>query len=332
MSASLPLSLLRDAELAPPALRRLAAARAGAAARRHSRTSPERLDESAGFLGMGRSLTFPFPQWRDGDEFRTVYFDEGSGPAIVFVHGLGANATHWEFLARALVGGYRVVGLDLVGCGWSLKPELDYSVELLRDHLLGFLDRREIGRATLVGHSLGGAVCLAAALKRPGQFESLALLCAAGIAPLPAWMRLAAPVFLRRAVLLPTLVLGAEVIVRNVFADDERANEQVGWFRRSALRDDPGYPNLRDFARVCETLCPDVLARDYGDELGSLHLPLLAVWGDRDKLTRLPAALRRLDRVRRLRTVVVERCGHMPMIERPQETLRHLERFLTSPP
>ncbi len=54
------------------------------------------LDQSAGFLGVGRSLTFPFPQWRARDGHRTVFFDEGRGPAQVFVHGLGGKATHWE--------------------------------------------------------------------------------------------------------------------------------------------------------------------------------------------------------------------------------------------
>lgn len=292
----------------------------------------EPLDEGNGFLGMGRSHTFPFRQWRDDDEFRTVFFDEGHGHPIVFVHGLGGNATHFEFLLGDLLRDYRVVGLDLVGCGWSCKPERTYTVSLLRDHLLSFLERRGIERATLVGHSLGGAVCLAAALERPGQFESLALLCAAGVAPLPKWMRAAAPLFLRRHVLLPTLGLGADFIVKNVFVDSAEQNPHVRWFRDSAMRDDPGYPNLRAFARVCETLCRDVVAGDFSERLTSLHLPVLGIWGDTDKLTCRSGVLRNLSRIRQVRTVVLRRCGHMPMIERPQETLFHLRRLLECPP
>lgn len=292
----------------------------------------EPLDEEHGFAGMGRSHTFPFRQWRDRDEYRTVFFDEGQGPPVVFVHGLGGNATHFEFLLTDLAKDHRVVGLDLVGCGWSRKPHVAYTVELLRDHLLSFLDRRAIGRATLVGHSLGGAVCMAAALARPGQFDSLALLCAAGVAPLPRWMRAAAPWFLRRKVLLPTLALGSNFIVRNVFVDSAEQNCHVRWFRESALRDDPGYPNLRDFVRVCETLCRDVVTGDFSDQLASLHLPVLGIWGDADKLTCRSRVMRNLSRISRVRTVVLERCGHMPMIERPAETLFHLRRLLTSPP
>jgi len=292
----------------------------------------EPLDERADFLGMGRALSIPFPQWRARDRYRTVFFDEGEGHPLVFVHGLGANATHWEMVARSLVEGYRVIGLDLVGCGWSAKPDRPYTIDLLRDHLLEFLDRRGVGTATLVGHSLGGAVCLAAALCRPGQFDGLALLCAAGVAPVPRWMRLAAPLFLKRQILYPTLRYGADFIVKNVFVEGAKENPHVQWFREAAMRDRPGFPALHDFARVSESLCRDVLRGDYSDRFPSLQLPVLAIWGDHDKLTTLGSVLDQLKGIRRLRTVVLRRCGHMPMVEHPDQTVFHLQRFLESPP
>ena len=302
----------------------------------HGRPDPddqrELLDESDGFLGLGRSLTFPFRQWRASDRYRTVFFDEGRGPVLVMVHGLGANCTHWEKIARPLVDRYRVVGLDLAGLGWTYKPRQKYHVDLLRDHLLEFLDSRGIKRATLLGHSLGGAVCLAAAVKRPAQFSGLVLVCAAGVAPLPRWMRLAAPIFLRRRLLFGTLAVTANFIVNNIFVDRPEENENVRWFRESAMRDDRGYPNLMEFTRVCESLCRDVIGRDYRRHLPALQLPVLALWGDTDKLTALPSVLRSLEQIRRIRTVILKRTGHMPMIERPEEFVYHLERFINNPP
>lgn len=292
----------------------------------------ELLDETCGCLGIGRSLTFPFPQWRARDAYRTVYFDEGEGRTLVFLHGLGGNATHFEHVVRPMADRYRVVGIDLVGCGWSMKPEVTYTVDLLCDHLLSFLDQRGIRRATLVGHSLGGAVCMAAALRRPAAVEGIALLCAAGMAPLPRWMRSCASIFLRRQLLYPFLALGADFILNNVFVDREQDNEYVRWFRASSLRDVPGYPNLKDFARVSESLCRDVVRRDFSDRFPTLRMPVLALWGDHDKLTSLSSVLRRLDALPRVRTVVLQRCGHLPMVERPKETVFHLERLLNDPP
>jgi pimeloyl-ACP methyl ester carboxylesterase len=292
----------------------------------------ELLDQSAGFLGIGRSWSFPFPQWRDSDAYRTVYFDEGQGHPVVFVHGLGANATHWEHVVKGLVHKNRVLGLDMAGCGWNLKPAHHYDLALLKSHLLGFLERRKIRRCTLVGHSLGGMVCLATALERPALVDALALVGAAGVAPLPRWMKAAAPLFLRKKLLFATLALGAELILNNVFVDSPQENLHVRRFYASAMRDAPGYPNLKDFARVCETLCRDVVNRDFSHHLDSLDIPVLGIWGDADKLTPLKDVLRCLGRIPRVRTIILKRCGHMPMVERPAETLFHIERFLNNPP
>jgi pimeloyl-ACP methyl ester carboxylesterase len=292
----------------------------------------EPLDESQGLMGVGRSTTFPFPQWRAADEFRTVYFDVGKGPStIVFVHGLGGNVTHWEYVAKYLARRHRLIGIDLPGCGASLKPRRRYTLDLLRDHLLGFLARRGVTRATLVGHSLGGAVCLASTVQQPALVERLVLIGAAGVAPLPRWMSVAAPLFLRESVLYPTLLLGHETILKHVFVDGDE-NEHVRHFRRMALRDDPGFPHLRDFARVCCSLCRDIVNRDYSDEIPRLRQPILALWGEADQLTPLPDVKRSLARARHARMIVLERCGHMPMIERPQDVLYQLERFFKDPP
>ncbi len=292
----------------------------------------ELLDEKGMCLGIGRSRSFSFPQWRDRDPMRTVFFDEGRGYPVVLVHGLGANATHWEYVAEGLVGGYRVLGLDMAGCGWNLKPRQEYSVELLTDHLIDFLDRRGIDQCTLVGHSLGGMVCLGATLRQPWRVRSLGLVGAAGVAPLPKWMKMGGKFFLKEEILFKTLCIGAEFILKNVFVESADENPNVKAFCESAMRDLPGYPNLRDFARVCESLCKDVVRRDYSARLHELNIPVVGIWGDGDKLTPIPTILENLGKIPQVRSVIIKGCGHMPMVEKPMETLYHLQRFLQKPP
>jgi len=311
----------------------------GALARKLSWNEPEAparddepLESVSPVRGIGRSWSFPLPQWRARDLYRTVYFDEGRGRTLVFIHGLGGNATNWEFIAPRLVDRYRVVGLDLVGCGWTRKPDMTYSIALLRDHLLDFLESRGIRRATLVGHSLGGAVSLAAALKKPSLVESLVLLCSAGLGPLPFWMRWGARNVLNPSMVFPMLILGADFILDNVFVQSPDENRYVRWFHQTSLRDEPGYPNLRDFARVGTHLCRDAVKRDFSDRLPFIQVPALVLMGDHDKLSSLSCVLRKVGGISRVRTVVVKNCGHLPMIEHPEETLFHMRRFLTNPP
>jgi len=280
-------------------------------------------------LGTGRSERFPFPQWRARDRFRTVYFDVGAGPPLVLVHGLGGNATHWELVAGALAEQHRVVALDLVGCGWSAKPDRDYSVALLRHHLLQFCDDHDLAGATLVGHSLGGAVCAAAALRRPGHFRSLALVCPAGLVPTQRLLRLATTAVLRRRLLYPYFRYASTMALQSWFVDRARDNPDVRWFLDSTVQDATGGENLKAMSRVTESLVPDLLRGETGRGLEALDLPVLAMLTEADRLTNTRQARRALDRIPRVRRVTVPACGHLPFVERPAQFLAHLRRFIS---
>src|SRR5262245_19958908 len=89
-----------------------------------------------------------------------AFFDDGprEREVIFFTHGLAGNVTHWVHVAPALADRFRVVGVDLPGCGETPALASGYSIEAYADHVIGLLDRLEIERAIFAGHSLGGMV------------------------------------------------------------------------------------------------------------------------------------------------------------------------------
>jgi pimeloyl-ACP methyl ester carboxylesterase len=100
----------------------------------------------------------------------------GHEPTVVAVHGLTANHTCWYPLAEALEGACRLVAYDLRGRGDSDKPKAGYS---LADHaadLEGLLDHFGLGRATLMGHSLGAGIGVWFAAHHPERVDRLILL------------------------------------------------------------------------------------------------------------------------------------------------------------
>ena len=77
--------------------------------------------------------------------------------------------------------GYRVLVPDMIGFGWSSKPDIDYPLDLFVGTLIEFLDAVGVKRCTLVGNSLGGAISIKTALDRPGLVEKLVMMGTGGI-------------------------------------------------------------------------------------------------------------------------------------------------------
>lgn len=93
-------------------------------------------------------------------------------PPMVLLHALGANSTSWAGVTGSFAASFRVFALDMRGHGDSDWPGT-YSLELMRDDVLGLLDRLGLNRITLAGHSMGGVVAYLIAEEQPGRVERL---------------------------------------------------------------------------------------------------------------------------------------------------------------
>lgn len=119
----------------------------------------------------------------DAGGVRTRYVESGApdAPAVVMLHGTGA---HWETFARNL-GPYgehfRTVAFDMVGNGFSARPDHDYEIAHYVDHTVAVMDALHVERAHLLGTSLGSWVAAALALRHPERVHKMVLMSAAGL-------------------------------------------------------------------------------------------------------------------------------------------------------
>ncbi len=105
--------------------------------------------------------------------------DRGQGPTILFVHGWLNDASVWDGLIDALAPDFRCLALDLRGHGSSGAPGPgNYGRALVLDDLRRVLDERQVERAIIVGHSLGGYLALALAIEDPERVAGLGLIAA----------------------------------------------------------------------------------------------------------------------------------------------------------
>jgi pimeloyl-ACP methyl ester carboxylesterase len=95
-------------------------------------------------------------------------------PPMVLLHALGEPAADWDIVSGEFSRFFHVVAIDLRGHGDSDWPGT-YSFELMRDDVLGVLDRLGLHRVILVGHSMGGTVAYLIAEEHPGRVDWLVI-------------------------------------------------------------------------------------------------------------------------------------------------------------
>lgn len=105
-----------------------------------------------------------------------AYLDNGEGPPVILIHGLGGSMWHWEHQQVALARSCRTITPDLLGSGLSEKPERPYTPTFLLDTLRTFMDNLDIQKASLIGSSLGAGIAMGMSLKYPARVTKLVLI------------------------------------------------------------------------------------------------------------------------------------------------------------
>jgi pimeloyl-ACP methyl ester carboxylesterase len=258
------------------------------------------------------------------------YVDMGSGPALFFVHGLGAMWQCWLENIPEFAKDHRVVAMDLPGFGRSQMPPWEITIERYGRWLFDFADELGIDTATVVGNSMGGFIGAEAAIKRPQRVERLCLVSAAIF-----WQEY------RRARPLVAFAQATDAAAARAVAGVTRASSMRPRLRHLALATAGfRYPHLlsREMqieliktARRTKGFVPALTALgDYPlrEELPQIGAPTLVVWGAHDALVHVKHAHETSRLIPNSETVIFERTGHEAMIERPARFNRVLREFI----
>jgi pimeloyl-ACP methyl ester carboxylesterase len=269
----------------------------------------------------------------------TYVVDGGDGPAIVLLHGFGDTTDAWRRIVPRLVQDHRVVAIDVPPFGRSIAPTLGNGASLLAwyEHFFpSLLDELGLERVTVVGHSLGGALALGAALERPEAVERLALIAPAGLGQAPPWWWHAVagrPVNWGALLRLPNPVANQAIKtgMRNFLSErlvyDARRMEDVI----------EHFVGLHGGRRQLERLLATgrALIGGYDGTLikraHEIDCPVTVIWGREDRLAPSAHAVAFAEAVPHAHVHVLERCGHYPQIELPTRVVELLEELLYGP-
>ena len=260
---------------------------------------------------------------------RLRYLVCGEGEPLVLVHGLGGAAANWLALAPLLLRGRRLLVPELPGHGGSEPLPAAANLNAYADSLAEVVEREGLSPAAVVGHSLGGAIALRLAIRRPDGVSRLVLAAAAGISSGTRSARYALTI---TGILKPgrriaphrRLVARSPVLKSLVFgrwgAADPRAlpAEVVEAFLSGPARH-------TDTVSAAKALMKD----DPRADLDRVRCPSLVLWGARDNQLPIGDAF---DYARRLRgrLRVIADCGHLLIGERPDACADAIESFLAA--
>src|SRR5216683_974960 len=232
-------------------------------------------------------------------------------PTIAFIHGAGMDHTVWALQARYFAHhGRNVLAFDLPGHGRSAGPGLA-SIAAMAGCVLAALEAVGARRASLVGHSMGALIALAAASRAPERIAALALL---GVAPLmpvhPDLLAEAAGGEHNAVDLMVTWAVGRQAQLG--------ANAAPGlWLTGAALR----LLERADAAVLAADLAACDAYRDAAAAAASVNAPTLLLLGADDRMTPPGKAIAFAGSFRDGRSLVLRGSGHMMMLEDPAATL-----------
>lgn len=254
------------------------------------------------------------------------FIDQGRGPNLMLLHGLGASSFSWRHNLGPLSKRYRVVAPDLPPHGRSPAPlDGDYTVEGQTRAILDFLDRRGIEQAALVGNSLGGGLALLLAQEYPERFPALVLLApAAALTRLP-WifypLRLPLLGRLAAAFLGPWIIPPA---LRLIYHRRELITPEVVAGYAALFRDFGRRLALGRFCRQLELLPLDQVE----SLLQKIRQPASLIWGAQDRILPVRQAYWIKERFPQAQMHILPQVGHAPQEEAPEEVNKIIIAFL----
>ena len=247
---------------------------------------------------------------------RVRFYEGGEGPPLVLVHGYLWSGTVWEDVFPLLARSFRVIVPDLPGFGESEKPppaRYPYSLEAFAESLVDLVAALGVGRVSVCGHSMGGAVALMLAARQPDLVEKLIVVDpivygsrrgpAASIATLP----VLGPILFKQ-------VYGRAMFRRyfreNVYATDE----SVPGDRIERMFATFNVPAAREAAYA--TMLATLDTRPLVASVPRVNAPTLVAWGRSDRTVPVEHGRRLARELRRARFEVFD-CGHSPAEEVP---------------
>ena len=270
-------------------------------------------------------------KWVEVDGTPANVLDIGSGPPLVFVHGLSGCWQNWLLNIPEFMDSHRVIAVDLPGFGASPMPTEKITISGYGRWLDRLFEEIDVDAAAVVGNSMGGFIAAEAAIAIPHRVERLVLVAAAGLSierqrndgvlrALEVTENVSQFMMARLLSKSDKLVArrrGRKLLMYFVAAHPEEMDPRV-------VREQMSGANPPGFVPALDALTSYPIR----DRISEIECPTLIVWGPKDMLVPIKDAYEFDRLIPDSQLLIYDDTGHVPMLERPERFNADLAKFL----
>jgi pimeloyl-ACP methyl ester carboxylesterase len=233
---------------------------------------------------------------------------KGQGETLILLHGLFGTLDNFQYLFKDFGKNYNVIAPIMPVFELPLRH---VSVAGLVDFMVGFVDFKKLSKFHILGNSLGGHIALLYALKEPSHVQSIILTGSSGL-----YEKAMGTTFPRRE--------DKEYIrkkIQSTFYDPASASDAMI---------DEVFAAVNDRGKVIRaiSMAKSALRHNLADKLGDIQTPTLLIWGNQDAITPPFVGEKFKELLPNATLFFIDKCGHAPMLERPEEFNKYLTDFL----
>lgn len=247
------------------------------------------------------------------DDHNIVYLEGGKGPTILLLHGYTGSKDNWTTFAAYLTKDYHVVIPDIPGYGESsMIEEASYNLSNQMSRLHKFVQAIELKKFHVAGNSMGGFFAGIYAVRYPDEIISLGLFNAAGVTSL------------EKSVVKKMMEKGENPLALKDKNDMQRlmalvfVNPPSLPYPLKKVMVKTALTNRKFYEKELKEIDPDISSLE--KELPNIKAPTLILWGNQDKILDVSSVPVFEKGLKNHKTVIIKDCGHLPMLEKPQET------------
>jgi abhydrolase domain-containing protein 6 len=259
------------------------------------------------------------------DDHHWVYLEGGEGETILFVHGFGTYKDLWGTFAPTFIESYRLIVPDLPGFGENSRvASAKFDIPSQVKRLSQFVEAIGLDDFHMVGISMGGYISAYYASERPEKVKSLLLMDSAGVEsriPSDLWRQYQkngeVPFLYKTTEQFDELM---SVLFHRTPWLPDRLKDYIA--KQGALHYDFREKILREMVdggmNLLESRLPNIQAK------------ALIIWGANDRILHVSSVEKFQRGLRHCKSVILDQCGHVPYLEKPEETKRAYKDFLAS--